>query len=1208
MKKIKKYVAMLLGICMVIGSNGFSAIAADPTYIQENTEVIVVDDDVVATEMDADSQLLMDYLVMGERYIEHTGSQYVMVGFTGGVTPDKATVYYTNETTGDAYSKDAEYLDSETALFTMDITEDYADGKYTVTKVDFVFGELTTSVDVSATGMEASFGVGVDIETTPDGALVEEEFAADVTFTNADGEIYVTDNLASVESQEASLVEEFVQDFYADGELVVMIDPGHGGYDSGAYKEWNGVAYCERDLNLKISEYCKEELEKNGVKVYMTRTTNAEDPGLSDGTRVNMAKEVNADLFVSIHNNSAGSTSPNGTEVYYPNDNYRPDLGERGEALAEKIIAKLTALGLNDRGIHYRNSSDYTYEDGSTADYYAVIRQCKNAGILGVLIEHAYISNQADCEKYLGSEDALKQLGVADAKAILEYFAEYPPYDYKNGDASVAAVHEGSGKYTLMAAGVPSAYKVEFDITNVSTKETKTYSSFRSSDIWFSTFSVNDFAKLGKFSVDAYVVLGNGDRTKVGSTSIDVSGPSGGTITVKNQNNSSGTFDVIISGIYAPAGIEKIEVPVWSKDDLSNLKWYVASLQSDGTYKVTVDLANHGYLNGTYAIQTYVTDKMGVRVNTATKLHKITQAGPAVDAFDADGQKTFILTLTNVPKPATVTAVKFGVWKDGLSDLKWYEGCKDEYGRWITCVPVSDYQKMGTHYSDVYVYYSDGTSKMIGSTSFNVNAPYAKSITVKNMNKSAGTFDVVVSGIVCPSGVAQVRVPVWSKSDLSDLYWYTATKQKDGSYVAKANIKNHNYNYGTYAAQAYIKGENGIEDQSVSTCFKFDMPKASVWSFDAGNKENYILVAENVPYGDKVTGVRFGVWPKATSDLRWFECVKDEFGRWIVVVPYGAYSKEGKFYAHAYATLSDGTSVMIGETGFEFVKPATPAPETEQVSEGITIKNASVNNGTFDVFIGVNSNTEVKEIKVPAWTASDLSDIHYYTAEKVKDGVYKVQVNITNHKYNFGVYAVQIFVTDKDGVETMPYSTCYNFEQTEASMYKIMGESSTTVEQMVAYYNANATYPAFYATSDAPTIEAFCQIYLEECAAEGVKAEVAFCQAMKETGYLRYGGDVKIEQFNFAGLGATGGGVAGATFANVREGIRAQVQHLKAYGSKDALVNPCVDPRFQHVTRGTATYVEWLGIKENPQGKGWAAAEDYGYSLRYLYIKKLLSY
>ena len=174
----------------------------------------------------------------------------------------------------------------------------------------------------------------------------------------------------------------------------------------------------------------------------------------------------------------------------------------------------------------------------------------------------------------------------------------------------------------------------------------------------------------------------------------------------------------------------------------------------------------------------------------------------------------------------------------------------------------------------------------------------------------------------------------------------------------------------------------------------------------------------------------------------------------------------------------------------------------------------------------------------------------------------------------------------------------------------IMGTSSTSVEQMVKYYNAHATYPAFYAGTDAPTIAAFCQIYMEECAAEGVKAEVAFCQAMNETGFLKFGGQVSITQYNFAGMGATDDGAAGASFPNVRTGVRAQVQHLKGYASTDALNNACVDPRFAYLSksRGCAPIVEWLGINENPAKKGWATSVNYGYNLRNLYINKLAQY
>lgn len=165
------------------------------------------------------------------------------------------------------------------------------------------------------------------------------------------------------------------------------------------------------------------------------------------------------------------------------------------------------------------------------------------------------------------------------------------------------------------------------------------------------------------------------------------------------------------------------------------------------------------------------------------------------------------------------------------------------------------------------------------------------------------------------------------------------------------------------------------------------------------------------------------------------------------------------------------------------------------------------------------------------------------------------------------------------------------------SLYKIMGKSSVTVENMVKLYESSKrTYP-YADNAMAPTIQDFCRIYLEEAETEGVKAEVAFTQAMLETGYLNFKGDVSKDQYNFAGLGAVGGGAQGAAFPDIRTGIRAQIQHLKAYASKEKLKNECVDPRFDLVKRGSAEYVQWLGIQENPAGVGWAAGSDYGYKI-----------
>ena len=162
--------------------------------------------------------------------------------------------------------------------------------------------------------------------------------------------------------------------------------------------------------------------------------------------------------------------------------------------------------------------------------------------------------------------------------------------------------------------------------------------------------------------------------------------------------------------------------------------------------------------------------------------------------------------------------------------------------------------------------------------------------------------------------------------------------------------------------------------------------------------------------------------------------------------------------------------------------------------------------------------------------------------------------------------------------------------------YLIEGTTSVSVKQMTDYFRQSKySYPTdIMKKGGASTLEEFCQIYYDEAEKEGIKAEVAFAQAMKETGWLQFKGDVKAEQYNFAGMGATGNGVTGESFKDVREGVRAQIQHLKAYGSTKDLNQTCVDNRFKYVERGCSIYVEWLGIPNNPKNKGWAAADGYG--------------
>lgn len=169
----------------------------------------------------------------------------------------------------------------------------------------------------------------------------------------------------------------------------------------------------------------------------------------------------------------------------------------------------------------------------------------------------------------------------------------------------------------------------------------------------------------------------------------------------------------------------------------------------------------------------------------------------------------------------------------------------------------------------------------------------------------------------------------------------------------------------------------------------------------------------------------------------------------------------------------------------------------------------------------------------------------------------------------------------------------------ESNFTAIMGASMVSASQMKGYLlSVNPQASDFSELAD---------VFLAEGLKEGVRGDIAFAQSLVETGNFKFGGDVSASQHNFSGLGTTGNGVSGNSFDTAELGVRAQIQHLKAYASVEELKEVCVDTRFNYVERNCAPYVEWLGIQENPQGKGWASGENYGSKILAI-LEKMQSY
>ncbi|MDP8977042.1 MAG: glucosaminidase domain-containing protein [Actinomycetota bacterium] len=166
--------------------------------------------------------------------------------------------------------------------------------------------------------------------------------------------------------------------------------------------------------------------------------------------------------------------------------------------------------------------------------------------------------------------------------------------------------------------------------------------------------------------------------------------------------------------------------------------------------------------------------------------------------------------------------------------------------------------------------------------------------------------------------------------------------------------------------------------------------------------------------------------------------------------------------------------------------------------------------------------------------------------------------------------------------------------------HRVMGRQVLHPGEMARWYRRTGVRPARRVR-----VGRLARLFLQEGRAEGVRGDIAFAQAVVETGYFRFTGDVRPGAHNYAGLGAVGGGARGARFRTPRRGVRAQIQHLRAYADPRArpgrLAHPLVDPRFGLVRpKGKAR--RWVKF-----GSGVWAADTTGYGRRILRIYRRMA-
>lgn len=956
---------------------------------------------------------LLNYLVLDNAYIAVGGTQNVVANIGNeDLAIGGGRLLYHRVSDGAAYEMAATETDGNGLRFSETFADESRTGEYALDAIIYEKDSQEYQINLSDAGMDVRFGVNTEVETNPDAEVVDEattDVDMDVVSFDENGNQTSEDSIAdAIATQKAETAESGISTAHYNGNVVVVLDPGHDGTHGGS----SANGFVEAQLNLKIAQYCKAELEEYyGVTVYMTRDSASCPNGGGDNKsclqrRADIARDMGANLFVSLHNNYSSASSASGAEIWYPNQNYNPWTSQVGGSAASCILEQLTSLGLKGRGTQIRNANEDKYPDGSAADYYAVIRHCKEYGIPGIIVEHAFMSNSSDAANFLSNDEGLKKLGVADATGIAQYFG--------------------------LKKEKPEEYSAVFDAA---------YYADRYPDLK-TAFGNDDSALLQHF-----IQYGMAEGRQ-GSSQFDV-------YSYKN----------LYPDLRAAFG--------------NNLKSYYMHYISSGK-------AEGRKATGVNTLQKPITTYNGIDYSAV---------------YDYN---YYLKKHSDLAKIYT---------NDDIGLLAHFVNCGMSEGR--QAKDSFDVFSYRNQYQDLRVAFGNNLKNYYMHYISNGKAEGRKATGVKFIQNPITTYNGV---------------------DYSAVYDYNF-------YIKKYSD----------LARIYTNDEVGLLAHFVN-CGMAEGRQAKA-DFDVFSYRNQY------------------------QDLRL------------------AFGKDLKSYYFHY--MNSGK------------KERRTAAGVKVLQNPVTIYNGTDYSAVYDYNYYNSKYSDLKS----AFKGDDIDLLAHFVNNGMKEG------RQASKKFNVQIYKNNY--TDLQqafGNDLKPYYMHYiqngkaEGRNAESQIYhSVITKSTTTVNQMVNYYNAKASYPAYYGNANVPDIRSFCQIYYDEATAEGVDPALAFTQAMKETGFLKFTGQVKIEQFNFAGMGVTDAGTNGDSYQNVREGIRAHVQHLKAYAVKNpTFANPVVDKRysswFAANRSGTAPYIEWLGISENPSGFGWAAEKGYGYSILNDYMNQLYKY
>ena len=584
------------------------------------------------------------------------------------------------------------------------------------------------------------------------------------------------------------------------------------------------------------------------------------------------------------------------------------------------------------------------------------------------------------------------------------------------------------GPVSTSQFGIENFWVAQYPSTTLTATSAKNMRYNAKTGAW--QFSATDNLLPGKHVFDHSVDY-TGRFTANASAEVDnTQGDLSGTISIVNNNPTLGSFDVVISNVKAPNGVETVSVPIWSEiNGQDDIIWYTANRQNNGTYTVNVKASAHKNSTGLYNVHLYYIQKDGQLTGVGGTTTQVfigktpEQLKPKASfAIENNNAKagTFDAVITNISAPLGVKEVLVPSWslENGQDDLIWHKATKQNDGSYRVTIKASEHKgNKGNYRADAYIVDNANNRHYIAEKVVSVD--YARPsgvLTIENNNTAAGTFDAVVRNIVAPTGLKEVLVPSWSLAGgQDDLIWHKATRQADGSYRVTIKATDHKNSTGKYRADAYIVDDSNkrfyltekvveVTQTRPSASLVIENNNADLGTFDA--------VIRNIFAPNGVKEVLVPSWSlvNGQDDLVWHKASRQSDGSYRVTIKASDHKNSlGNYRADVYIVDNANQRHYVTETIVD-VKHNKPVGT-------ISVVNNNKDTGTFDVIISdVYSPKGVRTVQVPIWSEKDgQDDIRWYEATRQANGTYTVNVQATNHKNSTGLYNIHLYYILNDG-------------------------------------------------------------------------------------------------------------------------------------------------------------------------------------------------